>query len=239
MDHTLQVLPVHTITLDATNLGKTFPEYKPTYQFAKKYITRYHSKLSRVETFGDCIQLRDRRFRGEKIEGWLRVPDALKLYEMAYLNGGSVLELGTYRGLSTYIMARAMQDARSAHSITTIDLYSDYQNIARQHLQRGRIRTQVKMIAGDAAEILRRFVETGDQFPFVFVDHSHAYRDVAAACRFLPDLIALGGFALFHDYNDGRNGVDEGYGVYQAVQDTLVGFKPFGVFGCTGLFRRC
>jgi hypothetical protein len=238
MDHTLRALPVHTITLDATNLGKTFPEYKPTYQFAKKYITRYHRNLSRVPTSGDCIQLRDRRFGGQQIEGWLRVPDALKLYEMAYLNRGRVLELGTYRGLSTYIMARAMQDAKSTHSLTTIDLYADYQTIAQQHLRHGRIRTQVEMISGDAAEILRRLVETGDQFPFVFVDHSHAYRDVAAACQFLPDLIALDGFVLFHDYNDGRNGIDEGYGVYQAVRDTLLGFEPFGVFGCTGLFRR-
>jgi hypothetical protein len=238
MEHTFRAVPVHSITLDATNLGQTFPEYEPTYQFAKKYLTRHHRNLSRTATTGDCIQLRDRRFGGHIIEGWLRVPDALKLYEMAYLNGGNVLELGTYQGLSTNILARAMQDARSVHSLTTIDLYSDYQTFARQHLQRGRIRTQVEMIAGDAAEILRRFVEAGKKFPFAFVDHSHAYRDIAAACQFLPDLIEVGGFALFHDYNDPRNGEDEGYGVYQAVHDTLLGFEPFGVFGCTGLFRR-
>jgi hypothetical protein len=238
MDQILHARSVNTISLDPSNLGRAFPEYKPTYQFAKKYVSRYHRYLSRAATFGDCIQLRDRGFRGQNIEGWLRVPDALKLYEMAYFNPGRVLELWTYHGLSTYVMARAMQDARSAHSLTTIDLYSDYQTIAQQHLRRGRIRTQVEMISGDAAEILRRFIETGDQFAFVFVDHSHAYTDVATVSKFLTTLVALDGFVLFHDYNDVRNGIDEGYGVYQAVQDTLVGFEAFGIFGCTGLFRR-
>jgi len=63
---------------------------------------------------------------------------------------------------------------------------------------------------------------------------------VRHACEDLKTLIRPGGFALFHDYNDSRNGNDPDYGVYQAVVDTFAdgSFEFYGAYGCTGLYRR-
>ena len=50
------------------------------------------------------------------------------------------------------------------------------------------------------------------------------------------------GFALFHDFNDPRNSMEEvaDYGVYQGVMDGLRTdrWEFWGIYGCTGLFRR-
>src|SRR4051812_49312280 len=42
------------------------------------------------------------------IDGWLEPVDSLKLYELAYLADGPFLEIGTYRGKSTTLIATAL-----------------------------------------------------------------------------------------------------------------------------------
>jgi hypothetical protein len=80
------------------------------------------------------------------------------------------------------------------------------------------------------------------QFGFIFIDHSHAYTPVYEVCRALDGLVTLGGFCLFHDFNDirnrDRNDID--HGVYQAVRDGLdkERFEFYGIYGCSGLYRR-
>ncbi len=96
------------------------------------------------------------------------------------------------------------------------------------------------MLVGDARELTARLVAEGRRFGFAFVDHSHAYDLVHAACLDLKRLVVPGGFALFHDHNDVRNGRDGQYGVASAVRDAFAdgSFRFWGTYGCTGLFRR-
>lgn len=59
-------------------------------------------------------------------------------------------------------------------------------------------------------------------------------------CRELDKITAVGGFCLFHDYNDAKNNqAEHDYGVYQAVMDglDLARFEFYGIYGCTGLYR--
>jgi hypothetical protein len=86
-------------------LGKRTPEYGPTYPISG-YIDAFHESLAHCKLNGKNIDLR--------IDGWLLREDALKLYEMAYFCQEAILELGTYHGLSTYIMAQAAQNSRIA-----------------------------------------------------------------------------------------------------------------------------
>jgi predicted O-methyltransferase YrrM len=48
--------------------------------------------------------------RVESIPGWLRSEDAEKLYELAQLTPGPILEVGTHFGKSAVVMALALQD---------------------------------------------------------------------------------------------------------------------------------
>ncbi|MEZ4837503.1 MAG: class I SAM-dependent methyltransferase, partial [Caldilineaceae bacterium] len=101
---------------------------------------------------------------------------------------------------------------------------------------------QVTCRTADAVAAAEAYATAQRQFGFVFVDHSHAYEPVYGVCRVLDQIIAPGGFCLFHDYNDIRNAdpEDKEYGVYQAVVDglNLDAFEFYGIFGCCGLYRR-
>ena len=52
------------------------------------------------------------------VDGYLWKPEAMTLYEIAYFTRGDVLELGTFRGLSTSIIAHALHDPGSGTLIT-------------------------------------------------------------------------------------------------------------------------
>jgi len=64
-------------------------------------------------------------------------------------------------------------------------------------------------------------------------------------CDRMGEVVAPGGFVLFHDYKDARNrrppfsGDHNEYGVLAAVFDRLPpDFQFIGCFGCSGLYQR-
>jgi len=197
-------------------VGEVCP-YRPTYDF-HPFIDDYHRSLATCPTKGGLVQL--------GIEGWLWREDALKLYEMAHFCPGSILELGTYHGLSTSIMAH------TGKRIVTVDISAESQAFARQD-----VKGDIDFILSDAAQAVRDLADKRQKFGFSFVDHSHAYQPVHDVCQVLPLVLSSGAFVLFHDWNDERNGNDPDYGVHQAVADGLEGFEFWGCFGCMGLFR--
>ena len=212
--------------------------YRKTYDFPRDYIDGYHRWLGTTAPLDPELHI-----LRIGIEGWLFRPDALKLYELAYF-GRDILELGTYKGLSTSVMSQALFNSGEPGMIYTVDLDEDFMLTAREGMkERGtQGRENVFFAAMDAGEFLRRQVRADRKFRFVFVDHSHEYEPMIEACGMLAQVTEPGAFVLFHDYNDPRNAdpaVKE-YGVYQAVADGLPSdeFEPWGMFGCTGLFKR-
>ena len=176
------------------------------------------------------------------VEGWLLPPDALKLYEMAYFCTGDILELGAYRGLSATVMNRACTDRGSDCKIISIDL--DPISVEASRLQ---LSTQVNsdralFFVEDGASAIRNLAAIKRRFGFAFIDHSHQYEHVYEVCRILHRVVDLDGFALFHDFNDPRNSMEDvpDYGVYQGAMDGLPTdrWAFWGIYGCTGLFRR-
>lgn len=67
------------------------------------------------------------------IGGWLQRADALKLYERVINTSGDVLELGTNRGLSTYIIAAAIKATDPTRHLITIDIDLDMITAARRN----------------------------------------------------------------------------------------------------------
>lgn len=213
--------------------------YRPNYPIDGPYINAQHASYASAPKNGALIDL--------GIPGWLKVEDALKLYELAYFSTGDVLELGTHQGLSTSILAQALIDAGNGHRLITIDMEQVYIDKAKTELAARHVDAGVDFLCGDAGPFLDRFEAEGRTFGFAFIDHSHAYAPVVKASQSLGLLLSPGTFALYHDYVDGRNTLrrDAGesgqeYGVVAGAQDGLAAdmFEFFGCYGCTGLFYR-
>jgi predicted O-methyltransferase YrrM len=227
--------------LEIHELGSRIPPYRPTFELPGRFIDRSHRNLAECPVQHDVlIQIKTRRWFGKIIPGWLRREDALKLYEMAYYAAGDILELGSFHGLSTSILARASRNSPDRKHIYTVDLdptnvRATMDNLRLQGLDRG-----VTASCEDAAAAVRRFASEGKQFGFVFIDHAHSYDPVYQVCRELERVTRAGGFCLLHDFNDPRNrDPDAGdYGVYQAVMDGLNRnrFEFYGIYGCTALY---
>jgi predicted O-methyltransferase YrrM len=228
-----------SLTLEATADDKRFVmPYQKTYNFGGPFINQSHHRLalSRMHQHADIINI--------GIDGWLLLADALKLYELAFFCKGDIIELGTYKGLSTTIMAEASRDSGRKFEIVTVDLDPQLAAEAKQGMADRRTpgRENVHFFTFDAIKFVANSADAGKLYELAFIDHSHRYQHVYDTCVNLHRILAPGAFALFHDYNDPRNlraDVPD-YGVYQAVHTALSEsyFEFWGIYGCCGLFRR-
>jgi predicted O-methyltransferase YrrM len=226
-----------------SSLGEWYPPYRPTFDFSGPFIDADHRFYAAcpVDESGVIIRVQNRRWLGTVIEGWLRRADALKLYEMAYFANGEILELGSFHGLSTSILSQANHNSKRARKILSVDLDPACVRHTKQTLRARRLAGHVEAVCSDALGAVRVLAQQQKKVGFVFVDHSHAYEPVYQVCRELKTILLKGGFCLFHDFNDARNGdsANRDYGVFQAVQDGLSRneFEFYGVYGCTALYR--
>jgi len=223
--------------LQASNLGAEITKYRFTYPIYS-FINAHQAFLDLTPDNALVLLTAPGLLEhntGKPMEGWLWKADALKLYEMAYFAEGDVLELGTYAGLSTCIIAQAIVDSSRNSMVLPIDI-ADYGWKANADLNH--VGQQIDFHLGPAIEQVQSLIAAGRKFGFTFVDHSHTYEEVAAICPMLDKVAKPGSFVQFHDYNDPRNGNEPNYGVWQAVMDTLPPtFQFCGVYGCSGLYR--
>jgi cephalosporin hydroxylase len=210
-------------------------EYRKTYSFPGKFIDGYHQWLSRCPVHPyHMIDI--------GIEGWLFPADALKLYELAYFCE-DILEIGTFKGLSTTVMANAVFNSGRQSPIVTCDVNPGSVAEARLGFRLRQVpdRELHHFFPWEGTAFVQHLGKAERRFSFIFIDHSHNYEHVLGVCQNISKVMVHGAFCLFHDYNDPRNlpGI-ESYGVYQGVRDGLPKdeFDFFGVFGCTGLFRK-
>jgi predicted O-methyltransferase YrrM len=225
-------------TLD--HFAVTTATYQHTFPFAGEFIDAEQARIASAPLgrmgIARCIDL--------GIDGYLTRDEALKLYEIARFARGDILELGTFRGLSTSIMARALH-ARGSDRLETVDLASDDNvddySIARSNLARVFGGDRVTFQLCGATERLRQLTLLGRKFGFIFIDHYHGYNSTREAASSLPYVLDAGSFALFHDFLDPANlDPDHPYGVYQACLDTVCendDFKFCGCYGSAALFR--
>ena len=98
-----------------------------------------------------------------------------------------------------------------------------------RNLRRRGVALRVEVLCSDALQVVGRSLAEGKRFGF-------------AVCRKLAGVVAPGGFCLFHDFNDARNRAPRSQAcrVYQAVRERLSAdsFEFYGIYGCTGLYRR-
>ncbi|BDC47959.1 hypothetical protein F183_A02750 [Bryobacterales bacterium F-183] len=215
-------------------------DYVPTFGF-ERFLNKQHEAWAEWPLTPD-------RIIDHRIFGWLRRADALKLYEMAAMCKGDILELGTHQGLSSHIMAQALREFGDTGNrrIYTVDLDAPCIVKARENLAGEIAEGLVDARVGEAGEVCRNYIAQGKRFGFIFVDHSHYYGPMREVCQLLGQLVEPGGFVLFHDFTDPRSAFPEegkpepDFGVLAACEEALPAkeFEYFGAFGCAGLYRR-
>jgi hypothetical protein len=173
------------------------------------------------------------------VPGLLRPEDEEKLYELAHATDGPILEIGTYRGRSTTIMALGAQAGAGALLIS-VDVDPVAQQAAARALREHGADRHVVLVRGSVAAALRRFPGLTPSLTFLDGDHSAdgVGRDLAA----LEPVVPSGGLLLFHDFGDPRSedpAVPE-IAVKDGIRASWVHEQCefVGEFGVCGLFRR-
>jgi Methyltransferase domain len=171
------------------------------------------------------------------VPGWLQPEDELKLYELAHAAAGPILEIGTYRGRSTTIMALAAEAGAGAF-IVSVDVDPQAQAAARAALDRHKVAHRVVLVRGSSAGALKRL--RGLRPSLTFIDGDHSVEGVTRDLKSLEPDIPPGGLLLFHDFDANPNDDLAFFGVRQGVRSSWVTSQCdfVGIFGACGLFRR-
>ena len=122
------------------------------------------------------------------IDGWMHIDEAKVLWQTIQ-HRKSCLELGTYHGLSTWIIAQANPDC----NITTVDVFESNTKIAKNNC---RNINNVNFVTDDSNDWLTK---TKQKFDWIFVDHSHEnfYMDRTLMC--LRNCVVEDHIIVLHD----------------------------------------
>jgi predicted O-methyltransferase YrrM len=161
------------------------------------------------------------------IEEMASSPIVLNLLQwiLRLANTRSVLEIGSFVGVSAMYMASALP---ADGKVVTIEKFDHFAEIAQRNIDKNGLSDRIDLICADALEVLPELVE-GRSFDFVFIDgNKERYADYLAAVK---DSVSPGGIivvddALFH--GDALNadpstekggGVRDCLGVVAGMQD--------------------
>jgi predicted O-methyltransferase YrrM len=202
------------------------PTYRPSFRFGGDSLGERHRAAHTLV---------------DDVPGWLRPEDALKLYELAYLAQGPILEIGTFHGKSAVLMASAVQDAGQNTTIYSLDVDHSYIRAAREQALSHEVADRVVFVRGTVGAFARMYPHL--QPALVFVDGDHSYAGVQRDLTVLERLIPDNGLILFHDFNDDPRNDDPANREVKVRPAVWNSWVPrdcdfAGVFGCCGLFVR-
>jgi predicted O-methyltransferase YrrM len=175
------------------------------------------------------------------VKGYLRVADALALYEIAYLADGDVLDVGTAWGLSASVMARALEARGGTGRVVSVEADAGMHGHAVAEMEGLGLAARFEGMLGDAAVVLPQMAKEGRRFGAAFIDHDHRHAAQEAALAAVAALLVQGGWVLVHDFNYPNNAAHpEEFGIYRAVADAVANgtFAFAGVVGCCALLRK-
>ena len=152
----------------------------------------------------------------DEIQGWLSVGEAVELYRTARKlpSPALVVEIGCWKGKSTYCIARGMDGGRlvvidpfdSSGEPGSAEIYQDTKGDRplidqfKENMERLGVADKIDTWAGYSKEFAGRL--KGIDFLFIDGDHSVAGCDFDFQ-TYAPEL-KPGGYVAFHDYEPGR-----------------------------------
>ncbi len=176
----------------------------------------------------------------KRIEGWLEEDEADLLIAAVQSacrlghEGGSIVEIGSYCGRSTVVLARTARFFAEGVMVYAIDPHDGKVGAVDQGLQSGRPTLQRFQrnitnagVAGIVELIQKRSWEVHWSRPisFLFIDGLHDYVSVARDFRHFASWVVEGGYVAFHDYADYYPGV-------KAFVNELLADKAFELVHC-------
>lgn len=183
----------------------------------------------------------------ESIEGWLTSREALALYRLARRlpTGARIVEIGSWKGKSTYCLAKGLRDGvlvaidpfdgagEAGHPYETFKGEIPLVEQFRRNLSGRGVLEKIEIKAGRSSEFAGR-VGTID---LLFIDGDHSIE----GCRydfeaFAPSVKAQGLLA-FHDYNQRRSELGPTWVVENLVKPAEE-WKPMGKWDTLVAFRR-
>ena len=124
------------------------------------------------------------------------------LYKTALRCGGNIANLGTFRGVSTAMLAQGLKE-RGSGTVYAIDYYDrntcfNVEKLTTIFEERGLI-DHVQFCRGHTQDWARKLSDL--RFKFIFVDADHQYESTKQDFQFWSPLLAEDGEIAFHDVN--------------------------------------
>ncbi len=102
-----------------------------------------------------------------------------------------VIETGTNRGVSTIVMAKALDDLGSDAVVRTVELDPELSATARRNVEDAGLSHRVEFHVGDSLEFLAATADAVDHFDFVFLDDNHHRPHVLRELRIVCPKVAV------------------------------------------------
>jgi tetratricopeptide (TPR) repeat protein len=142
-----------------------------------------------------------------EIEGWLAPEEQKLLAQLAAAAsalGPDFLEVGSYCGKSTVVIASVLRAVGARRLLYAVDPHQDFPEgrhetslpILEANLRTRGLAPWVRIIQARSTDI-----EVPAPLAFIFIDGDHSFESVAADYRHFRDAVAPGGFLAFHDYS--------------------------------------
>lgn len=165
---------------------------------------------------------------GGAVEGLLEAREGLCLYVLARRAAarGDVIEIGSWRGRSTWYLATALEDAGSPHRVVAIDphLEGTRDDFLRALRETG-IESRVEAHAAFSYDVVAGY----DRTPaLLWIDGDHSYGGVKRDFDDWFPKLAVGGFVAFHDT------VNQWRGPTKLVRELLVSRYDLAEVGVMG-----
>ena len=169
--------------------------------------------LRRARRFtGDVLG--DRLEEFDRIPGWLHPDQAASLCYFAHqCPGGPIVEIGSFRGKSTVLLARGMKETNTLHAIDP-HLSTEIGN-RRDRATAGRANgdetswtafheTLATWQVADRVDVIRKYSHDAravwdGTVVFAWIDGDHSYEAVKQDIEDWTPLIVPGGYVAFHD----------------------------------------
>lgn len=136
---------------------------------------------------------------GARLEGLLEEREGACLYLLARRAAvlGNVVEIGSYKGRSTWYLARALEDEGSPYRVVSIDPHlSGSADAYRETIERTGIAARVDARTAFSYDVVREFREP---VGLLWIDGDHSYEAVRTDFEQWFPLLAPGGFVALHD----------------------------------------
>jgi predicted O-methyltransferase YrrM len=148
----------------------------------------------------------------ENIPGWLDTEESYLLERLAK-SAQIIVEIGTYHGRSTYVLATGAK--QGGGHVTTIDAYKPYEvgemkvtaaipKAVKAMLKRLDLADVVTTVIDDGVKVAKTWDTPVD---LLFIDGSHEYKDVKTDFKAWSKHVD--GLIAFHDYTDHWPGVQK------------------------------